>query len=512
MRRLRNDLVGLVRLAVAALSLGLGGCVYAARPIGEAITASPPATATATATPFAPATNTPFPPTLTPSNTPAATPTPLASSTPSPTATPRPPAHPRYDFTAVLDFWARTLTVDERILYPNPGFRTLDRLVLNVEAAQWPDVFHLQSVTLDGQPVRGALSGTRWTLPLSKPLQPGQSLVLEIHYQLVLPYRTGSRIFGMDARQTNLVDWYPFVVPYDSKQGWLWHKPWPFGDHLVYPLADYDIVLTLKHAASGCRIAASAPPDADGHYRLQAARTFVFSMSPYFQTTTAKAGDITITSYYPAELAAGGKVLPTYAAQAVATFSHTYGPLPRRHLAIVATDAPDGMEYSGLVFLSANFYRAYNRTVLNNLVTLGVHELSHQWWYDQVGNDQALHPWMDEALAVYSEWLFYRRNYPADVPLWWGFRVNYFQPQGYVNRSIYDYSSFRPYVNATYLQGARFLEALRRRIGDQAFFAFLHAYYAQMQGRIATPEDFFRILDAHTTTRYQDIVERYFVR
>ncbi len=505
MRRLRYDLVGLV---MAALSLWLGGCVYAARPITAPVTATPPATATAT--PFAPVTNTPLPPTMTPSNTPAATATPLASPTPSPTATSRPPARPRYDFTAVLDFWARTLTVDERIVYPNASPSALDRLVLNVEPAQWPNVFHLESVTLDGQPVRGTLNGTRWVLPLPQPLRPGQSLVLEIHYRLVLPYRTGSRIFGMDARQTNLVDWYPFVVPYDPKQGWLWHKPWPFGDHLVYPSADYDIVLTLKHAAAGTRIAASAPPDANGHYRLRAARTFVFSLSPYFQTATAKAGDITITSYYFPDLAAGGKALPTYASQAVATYAQVYGALPRRHLAIVATDAPDGMEYSGLVFLSANFYRTYNQALVSNLVSLGVHELSHQWWYDQVGNDQALHPWMDEALAVYSEWLFYQRNYPADVRLWWGFRVNYFQPQGYINRSIYDYPSFRPYVNATYLQGARFMEALRRRIGDQAFFAFLRDYYTQMQGRIATPQDFFRILDTHTTKSYQDIVARYF--
>ncbi len=497
-------------LIAGVLSMWLDGCVYAARPFPVRVQPLP----SATATPFSPLTNTPPPPTATPTATPWASPTPRPTLTASPTATPAPLLRPLYNISAVLDFWQRTLTADERILYTNTASASLNRLVLNVEPNQWEGVFHLLSATANGRPVQGTLRGTLWTLPLPHPLAPGRSLALEIHYRLTLPYRTGSRIFGMDARQTNLVDWYPFIVPYDGQTGWLWHKPWPFGDHLVYPSADFDITLKLKHAAANTQIAASAPPDAHGHYRLHAARTFVFSLSAAFETTTSKAGAITITSYYFADLADGGKALPAYAAKAVQTFSAAYGVLPRRHLAIVATDAPDGMEYSGLVFLSRNFYTTYAKnargTVINNLVSLGMHELSHQWWYDQVGNDQALHPWMDEALAVYSEWLFYRQNYPADVPLWWAFRVNYFQPRGEVNRSIYDYPSFRPYVNATYLQGARFLEALRRRIGDRAFFAFLHDYYTQMQGRIATPEDFFRILNAHTDTPYQDILTAYF--
>ena len=505
MRRLRGRLI---RIAVAILGLWLGGCVYAARPFVASPVPSLPSTATSK--PFIPLTNTPLPPTVTLRATPAFSPTPSLTPSPLPTATPRPRTRPRYDIDATLDFWQRTLVVDEHIVYPNTSAVPLRRLELNVEPAQWQGVFVLRSVKAGEQPLKGTLNGTCWTIPLPRPLQPSQSLSLEIHYTLVLPYRTGSRIFGMDARQTNLVDWYPFVVPYDEKSGWLWHKPWPFGDHLVYPSADFDITLRLKHAAAGTRIAASAPRDADGHYRLRAARTFVFSLSPYFQTAQAKAEGITITSYYFADLADGGKALPTYAAKAVTTFTQAYGHLPRKHLAIVATDAPDGMEYSGLVFLSANFYRAYNHALVSNLVAIGMHELSHQWWYDQVGNDQALHPWMDEALAVYSEALFYQQNYAAMTSLWWAFRVNYFQPQGYVNRSIYSYDSFRPYVNATYLQGVRFLEALRRRVGDAAFFAFLQDYYAQMQGRIAAPDDFFRILNAHTTARYQDILSTYF--
>ena len=37
-----------------------------------------------------------------------------------------------------------------------------------------------------------------------------------------------------------------------------------------------------------------------------------------------------------------------------------------------------------------------------------VHEAAHQWWYSLVGNDQALHPWMDEGLAQYAVAVYIR--------------------------------------------------------------------------------------------------------
>lgn len=86
-----------------------------------------------------------------------------------------------------------------------------------------------------------------------------------------------------------------------------------------------------------------------------------------------------------------------------------------------------------------------------------------------MGNDQALEPWLDEALATYSELLFYEADYPEHVDWRWNFRVNRFQPAGWIDRTIYDFQAFRRYVDAVYLRGAQFLQTVREQVGDEVF-------------------------------------------
>jgi aminopeptidase N len=197
-------------------------------------------------------------------------------------------------------------------------------------------------------------------------------------------------------------------------------------------------------------------------------------------------------------------------AEALQVFSQRYGPYPHKTLSLVMGDFNDGMEYSAFFYLSRDFYNLYDGTPANYLTFVAVHETSHQWWFEQIGNDQALQPWVDEALAAYSERVYYENVHPDLVSWWWTYRIDFYKPQGFVDIPIYDGQGFRPYTNAAYFQGAHFLENLRMRIGDEAFFAFLQDYVIQGRGKIVTANDFFRILSEHTSTDYSDIVRQYF--
>jgi aminopeptidase N len=193
-------------------------------------------------------------------------------------------------------------------------------------------------------------------------------------------------------------------------------------------------------------------------------------------------------------------------AKAIDLYSRLFSPYPRENLTIVEADFLDGMEYDGLFFLSRGFYNLFDNTPQNYLTAIAVHETAHQWWYAAIANNQALEPWLDEALCTYSELLFYEEYYPELINWWWEYRVNYYQPEGFINKSIYDYQGFVPYRNATYLQGAKFLQNLRDDLGDEVFFDFLSDYAKSLNNKISNESNFFQILGNYTD---QDVKKNY---
>jgi len=370
--------------------------------------------------------------------------------------------------------------------------------------------FYLNSVAEDGGALTDySLNGQRLTINLSRLLVPNGISTFVLSFDLSLPPKSYSKPFGYVADQINLSDWYPFIVPYDN--GWVLHDPWPFGEWLVYDAADYDV--NLKVDDPSVIVAASAPEQPNGNwmeYRLEAARTFVLSASNRFKMDDSAVGSVKIRSYYFAgDENANGEVV-WMATQSLGLYDAKFAPYPYQSISIVETDVPDGQEYDGLVFLATNFYNQYNGSAKSDLVTIGTHEIAHQWWFGLVGSDQAEEPWLDEAMAVYSERIFYQYNYPNYGDWWWNFRVNYFSPSGYVDGSIYDYPTFLSYVNAVYLNGANFLDALRTRVGDDVYFAFLKDYAARYAHRHVTAADFFATLRLHTDTSFSDIIQEYF--
>lgn len=448
------------------------------------------------------------------------TPIPTSTITPTPTLVPA-PARAAYTLDVTIDYDAHSVTVDETILYPNHTGTQLNALALAVEPNLWPASFELSSISIDGVPTTTySLDGQRLDVALSSFFQPETLLTINIQYTLSLPFAeqedpnvSRPRIYGYTTRQLNLTNWYPFVVPNVNGE-WILHEPWYYGEHLVYDAADYEVNLKFTDPASAPVVASSGFPELQSdftRYTITAARTFVLAASREFQVSTVQVGDVTVSSYYFATSDIGGRAALKASAEGLQVFSQRYGPYPHKTLSVVMGDFNDGMEYSGLFYLSRDFYGSlYDGTPANYLTFVAVHETAHQWWFEQVANDQALQPWLDESLCTYSEKIYYESLYPNLVVWWWNYRIDFFTPQGFADIPIYEGQGFRPYTNATYFRGAHFLDDLRTRIGDEAFFAFIQDYLAQGRGRIMTAGDFFRILDTHTSTDYSDLVLQYF--
>jgi len=488
----------------------------AAPPALVLVTANP--SALPTSTPFQPIGNqipvdpptlestfTPLPPTNTPLPTLEFTATPLAF----PTAS-NPSARTQYTLYALLDYSGHEMAVDETIRYTNQTGVALGEMVMAVE----PNLrggFSIENIMLDGNPLTYDLNGQRLSIPLPQALSPGAQITLSMRFRLSIPTKIKEHPYGYDVDQVNLTDWYPFVVPYSN--GWLLHDPTSLGEHLVYDASDFEV--NIRTTQTGVVIAASglADPDPNGEwtrYRLMGARTFAFSASDQFLVYDATAGAAQIRSYYYPGYETEGAAILNAATRAIGLFEAKFGTYPYGSLSIVQADLNDGQEYDGLIFLATKFYNEYDGSARSNLVAIGVHEMAHQWWFGLVGNDQAMEPWLDEAMAVYSEAIFYKYIYPNSADWWWNFRVNWFGPSGYADTNIYEAPTFRAYVNAAYLNGANFLEALNYRMGDDDFYRFLQDYTSRYGRGRATAYDFFAVARQNTTADISDLIAAYF--
>lgn len=515
---MKKNFITLIALFGFILSAcGIAPAAPALPPV-ELITANP--NASATPTPFQPvvATQPLFdPPTATPT-VPTFTAIPVTD-TPPPTlaytATNLPPPIPpsqsartQYSLYALLDYYGRQLAVDETVTYTNQTGVALNEIVMAVEPNHRGG-FTLENILLNGNALNYDMSGHRFTVYLPQTLAPNSQITLAMRFRIAIPAKLKEHPYGYDVDQVNLTEWYPFVVPYIN--GWVLHDESYLGEHLVYDAADFDV--NVKTTDAGIIFATSGVSEPNGEwtrYRLFGARTFALSASDQFKVVDTTVGTTVIRSYYYPGYEEQASAILNAAFRAVGFWETQFAPFPYGSLSIVQADLNDGQEYDGLVFLATKFYNEYNGSARSNLVTIGVHEIAHQWWFGLVGSDQAMEPWLDEALSVYSEAVFYKYIYPNSYDWWWNFRVNYFGPAGYVDTTVYEPATFRVYVNAAYLNGANFLEALNYRMGDEAFFAFLKDYTSRYGRGHATAYDFFAVARQNTTADISDLIAAYF--
>jgi aminopeptidase N len=461
-----------------------------------------------------------------PTATVSPTETPPPTATPTVTPLPQPALQrPQYVIDLQLNYSTKAATVNQTITYPNWSGETLTNLVLAVQPNLWSGGFSLKSLAVDDVPVTDYQLQTlsqRLEIPLPRPLHPGGTVSLTMTYGLILPQMQAysnpneirPQIYGYSERQLNLVDWYPFIVPYQPGEGWILHNPWYYGEHLVYDTADFDVTVTFTDgsnpqiASSGAEVASGSPNSR--RFLLEAGRTFALSISTLYKVAQRQVGEVTVFAYYFAFYDAPGQALLQTTTEALQVFTQKFGPYRHKTMTAVQGDFNDGMEYSAFYFISRDYFNLYDNTPQNYLVIIAAHETAHQWWFDAVADDQALEPWLDETLCTYSERIYYETIHPDLVAWWWSYRYFEFQKAGFVDTSIYDGGGQRPYWDKTYLTGARFLEDLRQRVGDDIFFAFLQDYYRQFSGKRATTADFFRVFRENSAADISDLMTKYF--
>lgn len=420
----------------------------------------------------------------------------------------------RVEADVTVDYGARTADVSQRIVFHNLEAEPLNKLVVDVQANQWTDTFSLLDLRINGESADYQLDRNRLEILLVAPLQPGCWLEAALTFQLrPSAIREGLRsyrgFFGYSPRQLNLSHFLPTVAPRLTGD-WRIHQPSGIGEQIVYERTDWRVQIMAKNASDKLQLA--APGDITrletGQWlvELPASRDFAISLSEDFILTERQVAPglvVAVYNFADAQVNVGGSRLDSVshllveAGKALDLFARYFGAYPYKRFVIVQGDFPDGMEFTGLVYVGSAWFYGFDGTPKNYLTLIAVHEIAHQWWYARVGSDSALNPWLDEALATYSEYLYIEAFYPAERNWWWSFRVAGFFPQGKVDSAVYEFTTARAYINAIYLRGVQMLHNLRDDIGDEAFMQLLGQYSQAAAGRIADPALFWSLLPAN---------------
>ena len=441
-------------------------------------------------------------------------PTPVATATPQPT----------FDGTAYtmdvnLSYAEHRLDVRQQIDYTNVTSTTLSDLMLNVHSNRSKGTFTLNDVKVDvdGEMVQPEIFPLDVTLKVVLPneLPPDEHVTLYLSYTLSLPRieadaQFSDASFGYSKRAISLGNWYPVMAPYRQDKGWYTLSYFPVGDPYVTDVADYHVAIT---ATQGVIVAGTGAETHTGnrwHYEAQRARSFALAASDAYLIETASVGNQVVRSYYyPGNETAGRAALDT-AAKAIELFTELYGSYPYSTFRLCETEFAGGLEFSGLTFLGSTVYDQYDGTGRTGLIPLTAHEVSHQWFYGLVGNDQVGEPWLDEALAEYSSYLYYERYLPGDKEWWWETEIQQYAPAGKIDMLIYQFRNNSDYMNAVYRRGAEFIQDLRETMGDPAFLAFLKEYAQRYAYQLATSRDFFTLIQEFTTADLMPLQEDYF--
>ncbi len=406
----------------------------------------------------------------------------------------------------------------EEIDYTNNEETALDSVWL----ALFPEILggeiEIGAVRVDGAAVTPERAVGMLRIPLAPPLETGDARLLYIEFAVTVPTRGGQYyygIFGYNQGVLSLAHAYPTVLVYDQ-DGWNNGLPDTDGDPLFSDAAFYHVTVDAPAdqvlVASGVEIERRQTGSRQTvRYACGPARDFYLAASSNFRVVSETSDGITINSYYPADAqAAIARSALETARQSLAIFGDLFAPYPYTEFDIVPiSTSAGGVEYPGLTAINLSFSYT-NDPFLEEVVA---HEVGHQWFYNLVGNDTQDEPYLDESLTQYNTCLYYAQRYgPASGEACLTSLQSYWDsassPGLPIGLAVNDYSS-RDYIAIVYGKGAFFFDALRQRLGEEAYRSLMQDYSQVFSWRIGYTPDFQALAEQHCHCDLDDLFERW---
>ncbi|WP_353509454.1 M1 family metallopeptidase [Intrasporangium sp.] len=187
----------------------------------------------------------------------------------------------------------------------------------------------------------------------------------------------------------------------------------------------------------------------------------------------------------------------------VDVLSDAFGPYPFSTVGAIIDDQDD------LIFaLETQTRPVYSKYFWPDGDGVVAHELAHQWYGDHVALEQWQDIWLNEGWATYAEWIwaehegfftpqdafdFFYAEIPEDDPFW-SFVIG--QPP-----------ADDLFGGPVYLRGGMTLQALRNRVGDEAFFDIARSWVSERGGGTGTTAQFIELSERVSGQQLDDLFD-----
>jgi aminopeptidase N len=187
-------------------------------------------------------------------------------------------------------------------------------------------------------------------------------------------------------------------------------------------------------------------------------------------------------------------------------FDRLFGAYPQEACALVVTadELEIPLEAQGLAVFGMNhLVPAAQRLV--------AHELAHQWFGNSVGIARWSDIWLNEGFACYAEWLWSEESGGDDVD---ACAAEHYRRLAAKPRDLLlvDPGPDDMFDDRVYKRGALALHALRRRLGDGAFFDLLREWTSAHRHALVTTDDFRAAVDRAGGADAVDLLSRWIDR
>ena len=402
----------------------------------------------------------------------------------------------RYTIAATLDVAAGRLEAAEELELTNRSREALEHVDLSVVPNALGYLAMDEPITVDGTPVEATWT-TSINLRVAIGLEAGATATLRIPFTLTV----GSSPDAFSARTTNdagvisFGHWFPIVS--------VEHEVHGIGDPQISFTADairLELTTTtaLPSTAVACPGLVEAPDGSGSAWTCESelVRDFSFVVNPRFRLTERTLDDIAVRVY--TETVSGDETADR-AVEALAGLAEAFGAYPWPDLVLAEVGAGGGfsMEYPRMIHLTRG-------KVVDTYVVY--HEVAHQWFYAQVGNDQQREPWLDEAFADFSarHLMGIGENQCSGRP---------------VNSEVFawsagtttggDWTSCDGYFHAVFYRGTEMITALRAAMGDDAFFGAMRSWVARNRHGFVSADRLLGHLAAWTDADLTPIYDAY---